>query len=105
MALYLRESPLYLGAKQHDLSACVQMLYALQTFKKTCKKTTHHPVCVWQRFGGMGRRQPMVAQSRSTVPQASRQPISVPLRILRTETVLSRFPFTISHRAGWSPFT
>jgi hypothetical protein len=34
----------------------------------------------------------MVAQSRSTVPQASRQPTRVPLSILRTETVLSRFP-------------
>ena len=34
----------------------------------------------------------MVARSRSTVPQASGQPTSVPLSILRTETVLSRFP-------------
>src|SRR5215510_9618801 len=34
----------------------------------------------------------MVAQSRSTVPQASGQLTSVPLSILRTETVLSRFP-------------
>ena len=34
----------------------------------------------------------MVARSRSTVPQASRQPTRVPLSILRTETVLSRFP-------------
>src|SRR5262245_66355153 len=34
----------------------------------------------------------MVTRSRSTVPQASGQPTRVPLSILRTETVLSRFP-------------
>ena len=38
-------SPLYLREKHRDLSACVQMRYAQQTFKKTFKKTTHHPVC------------------------------------------------------------
>ena len=34
----------------------------------------------------------MVARSRSTVPQSSGQPTRVPLSLLRTETVLSRFP-------------
>src|SRR5262249_2365663 len=71
------------------------------TFKKTVKKTTHKPPCVCGMTLHRFRRADTMRQSLTSIaPRAPQQTARTPLSILRTETVLSRFPIHLLAKRG-----